>query len=292
MLTRDVLIIGAGPSGLAAAIQLRRYGVGPLVLEKSTVGGLLNNANLVENYPGFPQGIEGPQLVERMQDHAQAFAVEIRSEEVVKLNRSQGTYEVRTSVNCYQAPTVIVASGTKPLQPSNVNIDASVADGVFYEVFPLRDCSGQTIAIVGAGDAAFDYALNLAPQNKVILLNRSDSIKALPLLIHRVQASSEIAYEPNVHLSTIAAGANFHLRLLGHRSAQDYQLEVDKVVFAIGRAPQLDFLTPDLSANPHNDNFHIIGDVANGLFRQTSIAVADGVAAAMQIHQESQEQDT
>ena len=82
MQVNGAVIIGAGPAGMAAAIQLRRYGYEPLVLEKSVIGGLLNNANLVENYPGFPAGIEGPVLVQLMKEHVQQLGVEIRSDEV------------------------------------------------------------------------------------------------------------------------------------------------------------------------------------------------------------------
>jgi len=266
---------------VAAAIQLHRYGIQPLLLERLTLGGLLNNANLVENYPGFPDGIEGPQLVKLMQSHVEAVAVTIRYEEVVALRHAGNMFEVKTAANCYQTPAVIIASGTKPLLANDLVIDEAAADTVFYEVFPMRQRHGQRIAIVGAGDAAFDYALNLSRQNTICLLNRGNRIKALPLLVERVQASLSITYEPNVCLNTITCENNSYVSLHGLQNSQAYQIEADAVVFAIGREPQLDFLTPDLHADI--DNLYFAGDVKNGRFRQTAIAVADGIKAAMRI---------
>jgi len=286
--SRDVVIIGAGPAGLAAAIQLRRYGVEALVLEKSVVGGLLNNAHVVENYPGFPDGIEGPELVGLMQSHAEAFSVEIRCEEVSALRGMDDSFEVETAGEFYRAHTVIIASGTKALRPNGLVIDEEVAGKVYYEVFPMRKLHGRTIAIVGAGDAAFDYSLNLGRQNEIVLLNRGDSVKALELLVERVRASSAIRYEEHVRLDMIGCGSDGCVKLEGRQDGRDYEIDVDAVVFAIGREGQFDFLAADLQGEI--ENLYFIGDVKNGRFRQTAIAVADGIRAAMKINEKLQEQ--
>lgn len=295
MQTNDVIIIGAGPAGIAAAIQLRRYGLEPLVLEKSVIGGLLNNAHLVENYPGFPDGIEGPALASLIQSHAHRFGVKIHSQEVLALTPGPDRFEVTTSNNRYHTPRVIIASGTKPLPPEDVTIDEAAAENVFYEVFPLRTCHANTIAIIGAGDAAFDYALNLSRQNNIVLMNRNNNIKALPLLVERTRNQPTITYQNNCRLEAVTLSPDASVTLKGQKDGHDYKTQVDKVIFAIGRRPQLDFLPPDMSeelAIPNHQNLHFIGDVKNGLFRQTAIAVADGVTVAMKIHQQLQESNS
>ena len=285
----QVVIIGAGPAGLAAALQLQRSGATPLVLEKNHIGGLLNNANLVENYPGFVGGVAGPHLAELMHQQLKTWSVRIAFEQVTRLERRHGLFALETEKGRYQAQRVIVASGTEPVKPDDVDIAPEAADRVFYEVFDLRQAAGEAVAVVGAGDAAFDYALNLSRQNTICLLNRGNRIKALPLLVERVRASSAIAYEQNVCVNTITCEHNSYVSLQGRQNGHDYQIEADAVVFAIGREPQLDFLAPEL--HERIDNLYFTGDVKNGRFRQTAIAVADGIKAAMTIHNQLQERD-
>src|SRR4030067_2642076 len=106
----DVIIIGGGPAGIAAAIQLKRYGLAPLIFEREALGGLLRNANLVENYPGFPGGISGMKLVGLLEQQARAFGLRVTYAEVARLDLVAGLFQIETSPDHYAARLVVVAS--------------------------------------------------------------------------------------------------------------------------------------------------------------------------------------
>lgn len=283
MKIENVVIIGAGPGGIAAAIQLKRFGLDPVVLERDHIGGLLVNASLVENYPGFPQGIPGLDLVKLFESQLERTGVSVSVEEVLELDHD-GSFVLRTSRRELRSRTVVVASGTVPKTFEGIETHGDVAQRVFYEVYPIADIEGKQIAIIGAGDAAFDYALNLSRKNSVSILNRTDRLKCLPLLWERAMRVPRIMYSENVGLTTIA-GDRGGLMLWGESPAGVWGLEVDYAIFAIGRKPRLGFLSERLRLEAgrleSEGVLHFVGDVKNGVFRQTSIAVGDGVRAAM-----------
>ncbi len=284
----DVAIIGAGPAGIAAATQLRRSGLSPLVFEKERVGGLLNNAFLVENYPGFPQGISGLALVNRFRQHLKKWGISIFKEQVVDVYRDDEDTFILKAKKQYTARIVIVSSGTKPKQPK-INIDGFQPQ-IFFEIYPIRKIKNRKIVIVGTGDAAFDYALNLGRYNHVIILNRSDTIKALPLLYNRIRRvkndkSHSIKYLENTKISTIKKSNNKLIAGLLKKN-QKTSLSCDYMLFAIGREPAIDFLSSSLRHTfPHGDNkrIYFVGDVRRGNLRQTAIAIGDGIHAAMKV---------
>jgi thioredoxin reductase (NADPH) len=200
---KDTIIIGAGPAGVAATVQLQRYGLDFIVFEKGPVGGLLNNANLVENYPGFPDGIPGRQLVAFLNESTDRLGDRLVRKAVESLDFDGQYFKLRTDQDSFRSRTSIIASGTKPRLWTGTQIPESVGDRVFYEIFPIIDSSDKTIAIVGAGDAAFDYALNLTRDNqgnRVTILNRGSETKCLPLLKERAAASEHIDYRNNVRI--------------------------------------------------------------------------------------------
>jgi len=139
----EVIIIGAGPAGLAAAIQLKRYGVNPLIFERANVGGLLWNANLVENYPGFPRGISGPRLVKLFIRQAHNLAIAVTHEEVITLDYAQGLFHAHTLRNSYASRVAVIATGTKPFPITGLSIPPEITDRVFYEVHCLLQIEGK-----------------------------------------------------------------------------------------------------------------------------------------------------
>ncbi len=271
----SVIIIGAGPAGIACAIQLKRYNIDFIVLEKDEIGGLLRNANLVENYIGFPNGISGENLVRLMNKQFQNCDINIKYESVNSVNYNNN-FVIETNKTRYTSKYLVIATGTKPFIPEAPIIHDNIKEKVFFEVYELRQIKNKTITIIGAGDCAFDYALNLCEFNQVTLLNRNTRIKALSILQERSTLSNNIQYLDKTSILKIKS-VNNHILLFCNNSKR---LTTNYLLIAIGREPNLDFIDRDLLKNP---NIFQIGDVKNGQFRQTSIAVGDGTYTAMEI---------
>jgi thioredoxin reductase (NADPH) len=278
----NVVIIGTGPAGMTVAIQLKRYGIPFVLLEKERVGGLLWNANLVENYPGFPAGVSGPKLVRLIEKQMERIGVEIVFETVTNLRYADGRFLVETSRASYHPQYVIVASGTQP-RSLPIKIPTNAQSRVFSDVYHLLGVYEKRILIAGGGDAAFDYALNLVKRgNFVTILNRGVDVKCLGLLWERAAAESAITYREEASVGAVQldeTACRLEVRLDAGES-----LEADYLLFAIGRIPQTDFLSDDL-VNQNVKGLYFVGDVKNGLYRQVAIAAGDGLQAAMQIYQ-------
>ena len=288
MSTHSVAIIGAGPAGLAAAIQLRRYGIDLLLLEAEAVGGLLRNANLVENYPGFPGGIPGLQLVRLFAEQLQEAGVAVTCARVTALGEDGGSFRLETGEQFYHARILVIASGSQALTFQDFAIPQAAEPRVLYQVLPVMGQVGQHFAIVGAGDLAFDYALNLGRSNEVTILNRSGERRCLPLLKERAACNPNIAYRENTWIERVAVRSDGGLMLTCRSPQGDASIACDYLVGAIGRAPQLEFISEDFLRNAsrwqQEGRLYFIGDVKNQHYRQASIAIGDGVMAAMQIH--------
>ena len=290
MKVKDVVVIGAGPAGIATAIQLKRYGMNPIILEKNAIGGLLKNANLVENYPGFPDGISGLQLVKLLEKHLVTAGVKVSYENVLKLRLEDNLFRTKTNTRMITSRKVVIASGTQPRKISNFSISDDVKNKIFYEIYPLFGVKGKEIIIIGAGDAAFDYALNLGKNNTVCILNREKTAKCLPLLWQRARKSSKISYYNETEISKITNSSDERLLLECKPQKRISKFYADYVIFAIGREPQLDFLSEDIKKNvkelERKKLLYFVGDVKNEIYRQTAICVGDGVKTAMKIYRD------
>lgn len=310
MTIENVAIVGGGPAGIATAIQLKRHGIAPVVFEKDALGGLLRNANLVENYPGFPEGISGPELVRLFAEQLHHSSVQICLDEVIRIEHesardpARGCFHLQTTQGGIRARVVVIATGTKPKEFTDLELPRQAAARILHEVHPIRDVRDAKIVIVGAGDAACDYALSLAARNDVVILNRGDSPSCLPLLFDRIRACPRITYRTQCRLSRVSVDAPEGL-LLEYEASK---LHADYLVFAIGREPQLGCFTKEPRESAHEigeiretgeareldelearGDLHFVGDVRSGIFRQTAIAVGQGILAAMRIAQQLQE---
>jgi thioredoxin reductase len=280
-----ILIIGAGPAGLSAAIQLSRQGQEALVLERDRVGGLLWNANLVENYPGFPEGISGPDLVRLMQRQADRLQVQVAIEEVVRTSYLDGLFSIETDKRELTSSYLVAATGTSP-RKIDLPVTGLELDGrLFYEVYPLLGRKDLRILIIGAGDAAFDYALNLAGKNQVTILNKGREIKALPLLVERAAEHPGITYCPGQPVASIDVTERGSLEILAGENGQLHSYQADYLLAAVGREPDVGFADPSIINNSsgllEENRLFMIGDLVNGSHRQTAIAVGDGIRTAM-----------
>ncbi|MBI5935584.1 MAG: NAD(P)/FAD-dependent oxidoreductase [Chloroflexi bacterium] len=296
------IIIGGGPAGMTCALQLHRYGLKPILLEKRELGGLLWNANLVENYPGFPNGVRGEKLIALMKKQIERIGVEVKREEVTRIDWKENHFEITTKYReaspwdaIRNTQYLILATGTKS-RPLPDTISPEASKRVFTEVWPLAEVTDKQIVIVGAGDAAFDYAINLVKKrNFVTILNRGETVKCLPLLFERAAREPQIQYFAKTNVSQIAfvksrkskvtrpSTFDFRLRI----DCETETFEADYVLYAIGRVPNVDYLSEEICRRENElveaGHLYFIGDVKNDLFRQVAIAAGDGLRAAMEI---------
>jgi thioredoxin reductase (NADPH) len=284
MKVEDVIIIGGGPAGISCAVQLTRYGIKSIIFEKENLGGLLVNANLVENYPGFPKGISGLELTKLLKEQIKEQKIKVFFEDVLNLTLSKECLKITTNKNSFNSRFAVVASGTRPKKFEDCVIPDKLNPKIFYEVYPLRDLRNKRVAIVGAGDAAFDYALSLKKQNEVVILNRKETTNCIPILLERVKKTANINYKKNIQIQKIEpSGHAIMLECIAPKGR--ISIEADYLLFAIGREPCLDFLSPEIE----NDRIYLAGDVKNNIFRQTAIATGDGIKTAMEIYNKIKE---
>ena len=281
-----VVIVGGGPAGLSAAVQLRREGLDPLLLEAGRPGGLLRNADRVENYLGFPDGIPGSELADLFLAQARRWGVRILAAEAAAVVYHGGVFEIAALPLSLTADYLVVASGTEAklwTGPSFLGIDPALIPA---EVISIGDTRDLRIAIVGGGDAAFDYALNLARANNVILIHRGVRPAGLALLAARAAQNPGIQIWPEAEIQVLERTPEGCFRLRIRRSEKETQLEVDHVLAAVGRRPRLGFLEIPSALQSELDEagrFFLAGDAAGGRERQTAIAAGDGLRAAMRI---------
>ena len=182
----------------------------------------------------------------------------------------------------------VIATGTKPCRINDLAIPEDLTGRVFYEVCDLLNLFDNDVAIMGSGDAAFDYALNLSKKNRVIILNRGDKPKCLPLLWERAQkVSSDYRTRIISEISKLRKDPEGGMFMDCQSREGELQFHADYLVGAIGREPRLDFLSDafleQAQGLEEQGVLYRIGDVKNGIYRQTSIAVGEGVLAAMKI---------
>jgi len=154
-----VVVVGGGPAGISAAIQSSRFGLDTVMIERNEVGGQLRTANLVENYPGFPDGIPGRDLVTRMREQLEGHPVEIATGDVTKVATGPSVV-ILGKDDPLQAKSVIVCTGLEPIRIA-CPIAPSITHIIDYDIDDTKDWHGKRVAIVGGGEAAFDRAINL-----------------------------------------------------------------------------------------------------------------------------------
>jgi len=202
---RDTVILGSGCAGLTAAIYTGRAGLNPLVLEGHEPGGQLSKTTLVENFPGWPEGIQGPELIENMKKQAERFGATFQLAQLSKVDLSAQPYRLETSSGEILTRTLIVASGASArwlgLESEQKLIGHGVSSCATCDGFFFR---GQEIAVVGGGDSAMEEALFLSRfATKVTLLHRRPAFRASKIMLDRVEAHPKIALRTNVVIEEV-----------------------------------------------------------------------------------------
>ncbi|MDH4223537.1 MAG: NAD(P)/FAD-dependent oxidoreductase, partial [candidate division Zixibacteria bacterium] len=212
--------------------------------------------------------------------------INFQIEEVLELDYEKGEFYIKTDKRVLTSSIAVIASGTKPRKLTDLRVTPDIDKRIFYEVYPLIQVENQKIAIIGCGDAAFDYALNLSKRNQVIILNRGEKEKCLPLLWERAKEIKNISYEKDTQVKEIIPQGQ-GLRLVCQNHSGECEMDISCLVIAIGRDPNLDFLSENLKGKlvklQSSKALFIIGDVKNGLYRQTGIATGEGIKNAMEI---------
>lgn len=289
MNTSDIAIIGAGPAGIAAALQLARFEVHPFIYEADRPGGLLYEAGLVENYPGFPKGIAGPELAERIAASLDDSKATLYPHEVAAVEYDGAVFRVTALDSEAEFSKLVIAAGTRPRMLEGIELEDGTSEEIQYSIRALRDSEGQEIAIIGAGDAAFDWALTLARRNDVTILQRSGSPRCNPALLRRVRESERITVLEGTSVKAVSRSESgrFALSLFGGGCLLRDRMTADNVLAAVGREPRLECLSESIIGRAEElaaaGRMRFAGDVVNGLRRQTAIAAGDGVRAAMDL---------
>lgn len=285
-LTYDSIIVGCGPAGMTAALQLRRTGHMVLCIERSRPGGLLLHAGQVENYPGTDGSPSGEDLAALFLGKLRAFGVEPVIEEVLDWRKEGGHFVVSTNRASYKARTLVLATGTRPLDPPFQVQGANCLHRFSNDFLRIRSFPPASVIIVGGGDAAFDYALSLSSRGwKVTLVFRKDRPSALKLLV-------DMAFAAGITVLPAFLPEGVECRkesvfLVGVERGEKKTLEADYVLTAIGRRPEDGLLKAvDTPANLMGEvgqvpGLFVAGDVRRSGFRQAVIAAGDGMASAM-----------
>ena len=282
----DAIVIGAGPCGVAAAVQLKRSGFSLLLFEARAVGGLLRNANLVENYPGFPNGISGRRLCGLLEEQVTRAGVDLLSDRIVDVLPAGDDFAVKSaSARTMTCRSLIVATGTTPRSGLLSEPSALVGKSIFYEVADLPEFATETrVVIVGGSDAAYDYALNVAGRGARVTILQRGAARCLTLLKQRVSAHDAIRVREGANvLAMVESVSGLVARIADSDGVEE--VSADYLLIACGREPE-DTLLRRLArtgkiANHLTPNLFSGGDVVRGLFRQAGIAVGDGLLSAM-----------
>lgn len=291
-----IVIIGFGPAGMACAIQLKRMGLDPLVIEKDKPGGMVFNANLIENYPGFPKGIQGDKLAALLAKQASRFNIRVIKDTILNINYKEGIFLLKGNSGNYYSKILVIASGTSPHLPEDFKGDSNLKGLIHTDISGLRNTSGKSIGIIGAGDAAFDYAISMAENanHEVHIFNRGERIKALELLQQKVSLNSTIQYHRGYLLENLKTTPDMRLQAIFRENEERHEFVLDYIIFATGRNPALGMLGEKVKQNlgklQEEHRLYLAGDVKNDIFRQLSIAIGDGVRTAMEIFQHESDQ--
>jgi len=297
-MTHKVIILGSGCAGSTAAIYAARANLKPLVLEGHEPGGQLSLTTAVENYPGFPEGVQGPELVELMKKQAQRFGAEYVMESATAADLSRRPFTIKTAKNTYQTEALIIASGASAkligLESERKLIGHGVSTCATCDGFFFR---GKPVIVVGGGDTAMEEALFLTKfATKVSVVHRRNELRASKIMAERARANDKIEFVWDTVVTDIldpAKNTVEAVKLKNLKNGKEETRPVDGVFVAIGHQPNTDIFKGQLEMNPTGylivkngsetsvEGVFAAGDVHDHVYRQAVTAAGAGCRAAM-----------
>ncbi len=297
----NVVIVGSGPAGYTAALYTARANLDPLVIEGFAWGGLLQQTTDVENYPGFRDGIMGPELMQQFRDQAERFGARLETDDVteVELSADGGLHKVHVGGDVHLARTVILAMGAQHRKLGVPGEDALGGRGVSYcatcDAAFFRDA--PTI-IVGGGDSAMEEAMFLSKfASKVAIVHRRDDFRASKIMLERARAIPNIEWVTPYVVSEFAPGEDGSLavaRLHNTADGSERELEISGAFIAIGHEPQSQLVQGQVKTDPAGyvitqgrstltnlPGVFAAGDLVDHTYRQAITAAGSGCQAAL-----------
>lgn len=305
----NVIIIGSGPAGYTAAIYTSRARLEPLMIEGEEVGGQLMTTTEVENYPGFSEGITGPELMNINKKQAERFGTRFMPKNVTKVDLSVRPFKVWVGEELHLAKTVIISTGASAKylglesekKYANRGVSAcATCDGAFFQDVP--------VVVVGGGDTAMEEALFLTRfATKVHLVHRREEFRASKIMADRVLKHDKIEVHWNTELQEVLGNDKgvTHAKLYNNKTKETQDLPVEGIFIAIGHKPNTDFLNDQLETDSLGylktkpdrtataiEGVYACGDVQDHYYRQAVTAAGSGCMAAMEAERwlEDQEQ--
>lgn len=293
----DVIIIGSGPAGYTAAVYAARAQLKPVVFEGVQFGGALMTTTEVENYPGFKEGITGPELMDEMREQALRFGADLRMEDVDAVSLDGPVKTVTVDGETHQARAVILAMGAAARHLGVPGEQELIGQGVSTcatcDGFFFRD---QDIAVIGGGDSAMEEATFLTRfARSVTLIHRRDEFRASRIMLERAQANEKITFVTNTEVVAVEGDSKVSgLRLRNSATGEESKLPVTGVFVAIGHDPRSGLVrgvvelddegyvqVQGRTTNTSLDGVFAAGDLVDHTYRQAITAAGSGCAAAI-----------
>jgi thioredoxin reductase (NADPH) len=297
---RNVIVIGGGPAGYTAALYSARAMLKPLVIEGVSWGGQLMNTSEVENFPGYSEGVLGPQMMSDLRAQAERFGTEFVTDDVVRVDLSQRPFVVETGEETYRASVLIIATGANARELGLSSETTLQGKGVSYcAVCDAAFFRGQEVVVVGGGDSAMEDALFLTRfAEKVSIVHRRDEFRAEPIMLERARSNEKIELVTRAVVDEVLgteAGKVTGVRLRSTETDETWEIEAGGVFVAIGHDPNTSLFTEALDhdeagyllTKPHSTETNVpgvfaAGDVQDPVFRQAVTAAGSGCMAALE----------
>ena len=291
----DMIIVGGGPGGYTAALYAARAGLDVLIIERLSAGGQMNLTGQIDNYPGFPEGVDGFQLSYNMQQQAERFGAKTKYAEVLELQLEGKVKVIRTNEGSYQAKTVVISTGANPRQLEVARENEMIGRGVGY----CAHCDGgfyrgKTVVVAGGGNSAAAEALYLSRIAKeVILVHRRDSLRATQIYHKPLQEASNIRFLWDSEIvELLGEDVLSGIKVRNRKSGEVQEVAAQGLFVSIGRKPATDLVKDQLTLDGAGyimagentktsiPGVYAVGDVRTKELRQIVTAVADGAMAA------------